>query len=65
METISNRREVISFSQLQIYICIEKSERRREVAHGRGLSSDKIKIQFLVGEFKFVWQVLWSVDTKC
>ena len=54
METISNRREVISFSQLQICICIEKSERRREVAHGRGLSSDKIKIQFLDGELKFV-----------
>ena len=58
MEKISSRREGISVSQENIYICIEKSERRREVKPGRGFSSNKIDIQFLFGEFKFVWQVL-------
>ena len=54
MEKISSRREGISVSQENIYICIEKSERRREVKPGRGFSSNKIDIQFLFGEFKFV-----------
>ena len=52
MEKISSRREGISVSQVNI--CIEKSERRREVKPGRGFSSNKIDIQFLFGEFKFV-----------
>ena len=54
MEKISSRREGISVSQENIYICIEKSERRREIKPGRGFSSNKIDIQFLFGEFKFV-----------
>ena len=52
MEKISSRREGISVSQVNI--CIEKSERRREVKLGRGFSSNKIDVQFLFGEFKFV-----------
>ena len=52
MEKISSRREGISVSQVNI--CIEKSERRREIKPGRGFSSNKIDIQFLFGEFKFV-----------
>ena len=52
MEKISSRREGISVSQVNI--CIEKSERRREVKPGRGFSSNKIDVQFLFGELKFV-----------
>ena len=52
MEKISSRSEGISVSQVNI--CIEKSERRREVKPGRGFSSNKIDVQFLFGEFKFV-----------
>ena len=36
-----------NFSQLQINICIEKSERRREVAHGRACHPTKLKFNFL------------------